>query len=310
MKKDLEVKDGISDLTTNPKDYVFNDPIVYQFKGERNVGKISNVYTENDVTKLDIAFKNGETLKVKANDPNVQALFFKNAQERKTYTRFSYQEVVGLIKDNKFANLNYEALGKTNVNNMILGGKTSVIENVQLEKKEPKEVFNVAVRFQVYEKNNQLSVNTDIRQRELNLDNKVLGRELSPVEKKQLGDTNELGLIDNFVNTKSGEISKKWVSVDLGLNKVVTRPENSVYLDKIFGAVPTKAEKAKLEKGEAVLMNFTKKDKTKYKMLVQISAASTSLNGIKTYSEAKAKELGLLNDDTKAQKKKGSGVKI
>lgn len=305
-KEDNKVKDttvnSAIDVSTNPKELVNGDPIVYQTTSGRKTGKIENVFPDNGVTKAELLFKDNSKLVVKTNDPNLQTLFMKNSNtNNKIYTLFSYEEMKELLNGNHFKNKTYEDLGKGSFNNLRLGGKSKVLEDVQItsNKKEVPETFNVAGRFQIYDNKGSLKVNLDTRARELNLDNKIFGLEFTPEQKEQLKKTGELGLVDGFVNTNTGEISKQWVSVDSQLNKVVTRPEKSVYIDKMFGRQLTADEKNRLQKGEGLLLEFKKNQGGTFKQYVQVSAASTSYNGLRTFSEQKAKELNLGSDDKK-----------
>lgn len=307
--KQEAIKDAI-DQNSNPSEYVKGDPVVYYQDSYRFVGKIENLYQENNVAKLEIKLRDDSTIKVKANDPYLQPLFFKNNQNgSKTYLRFSYQEVSNLLKQQGLFNIDYNALGKKNFNQLMLGGKTSVIKDVQLEKKNgqgPKEVFTVDGRFKLITRNNNVRVHFDTKIRELKIPEKMYLRKFSPEELEKLKSTKELGLVEGFTNKETGEVFKAWVSIDNELNKVVTMPEKAVYIDKYYGQALSKEQKETLKRGEGVVLEFDKKSKPgeKYKQYISVSAASTSRDGIKSMSEKKAKELNLVKEESQKKNKR------
>jgi len=306
---------GVQDLASNTHGLEVGDPIVYQLNGKRIVGSVNDLYLDNGVTKVEILLRDKSKHNVKANDALLNPLFMRNKETQiKTFTRFSYNEVINLVNSNKFNNLEYDQIGKTNFNNLMLGGSTQVIDNIQLTKKGNEksnpETYNVSGRYKVYESNGELKVNLETKARELNLNNPVLGLSLNEDQKKQLMDTGELGLVDNFVNTKTGEVTKKWVSLDIQLNKIVTRPEKSIFIDKMYGRDLSQNEKETLQRGEGLLLEFNKNNGEKFKQFIKVSAASTKLNGLKAYSEETAKKLNLIQMPEDHSKKKSKSVKI
>ena len=147
---------------------------------------------------------------------------------------------------------------------------------------------------------------SDVKFKELNLERPIYGLKLDENQKNKLEKTGELGLVSGFKTTE-GKDYNLWVSLDTKLNKVVTKRENDIYIDKIFGATPTEEQKNKIKSGEGALIEI--KDK---KYFIQASAATTKVDGLKSYTEEKAKEFKLISEDTKEEKKnsKTKGMKV
>ena len=316
----IEVQDQTDvgvDVSTNERQYVKNDPIVYHAAGAHLTGKVSDVFQENGVTKLHVEphLKSGSFITVKANDPNLEPLFFVNRQTgKKTHTKFGYQELKNMINQGELFGLTWSELQKnSNANNaLMLGNRTEVIENLQFEKKrtdqaqESTEKFSKAGRLELRRgKNGKPFVHAEFQHRELNLDAPLYGRQFTADEKERLKTSGELGLVTGFVNKQTGEVFNAWVGLDTKLNKVVTRRENDIYLDRIFGVQLTDKQKNELKSGNGTIIEFTKKaTNEKHQVYVQASASTTRAEGTRTYNLDKAKELGILPEKKNEKRQK------
>ena len=187
----------------------------------------------------------------------------------------------------------------------MLGNKTDVIA---FEKKIEDKMAPVEGRLELKRMPNSgmAYLDSNVKFKELDLDRPIYGLKLNEEQKNQLKKTGELGLVQGF-KTKEGKDFNLWVSLDSKLNKVVTARENDIYIDKIFGVVPTDEQKNKIKSGEGALLEI--KDK---KYFIQASAATTKADGIKSFTEEKAKEFKLIPEDKKEEKKnsKAKGMKV
>jgi len=324
-KADMTVKgEDVSEMVkTNPQGLEIDDPVVYRDSNKSITGKITQIHEENGVMKFDISpySSSANPIRVKANDPKLDPLFFKAKDKKKVYTRFSYNELRELLRfnnqrKNKIFGLTWEDLERAGkaFNSLMLGNRTEVIDNLQMSK--PRETegqtidekFNVSARLELRRTNSgQAYVHAEFKQLELNLDAPFYGRTFSDEEKKTLKETGELGLVSDFVNQKTGEFYKLWVSVDNKLNKVVSRRENDIKIEKIYGTETSKEQRANLSKGIGQVVEIKKTDGTKKPLFIQPSAASTKNDGLRTFGMEKAKELGLL-DEKKKEKSKSRRV--
>lgn len=316
--------DNVSEMVkTNPQGLETDDPVVYRDSNKSITGKIAEVHEENGVLKFDIApySTSANTIRVKANDPKLDPLFFQAKDKKKVYTRFSYNELRELLRfnnqrKNKIFGLTWEDLERAGkaFNSLMLGNRTEVIENLQMSKPRENdgqtidEKFNVSARLELRRTNSgQAYVHAEFKQLELNLDTPFYGRDFTSEEKKTLKETGELGLVSGFVNQKTGEVYNLWVSVDNRLNKVVSRRENDIRIEKVYGTETTKAQRENLSKGIGQVIEIKKTDGTKKALFIQPSAASTKNDGLRTFGMEKAKELGLL-DEKKKEKSKSRRV--
>lgn len=139
----------------------------------------------------------------------------------------------------------------------------------------------------------------------MNLDLAVYGLKLDETQKKQLQEKGELGLVSGF---KAGEKDfSLWVGLDKQLNKVVTRREKDIYIDKIFGVQLDSKQVEALKKGEGAVIT-TKNNK---ELFIRVMAGGTTADGLGVYKKEKAVELNLLKADNKTenQEKKNSKSK-
>lgn len=302
-----DVKDPM-DLSSNPLELVVGDPVVYQFSKGRKTGLVGRVFQENQVSKVEIHFFDKTKHVVKANDvDNLHALFFKTARGVKVQMRFSYKEITSLFKENRFFGKSYNDIGKSSVNNLMLGGKTAVIDNVQLvsQKGDTPEIHTVSGRFNLSVRNGSIYVNLDIAQKNLDLTS-YMGKEFTKAQQKQLEQNGELGLVKDFVvknGDRAGELFNLWIGVDKQLNKIVSRPERSVRIEQYRGKRLTQEEKTALQSGKGVLLTLPKKDGGSYQSYVMVSAASTAADGMRSFSYEQAKKFGLLPKAVTEKKK-------
>lgn len=299
------------ELGTNPKSIEVKDRVVYYKGNERKSGTVAESFEENDVTKLKVSHDDGTEMIYKANDAKLDPLFFLNKETgKKTQTRFSYNEIVELIKGGKVLGLDYDAIGKSNVNSIIMGNKTGVIDNIQLAKKpegdKPAETYNVSGRISVYVKEGKLTVGLDTKRQNLDV-SQLYDYKFTKAEQEELLKSGELGLVSGFINKDTGEVFNAWVSVDRGLNKLVARPENSINVEKMYGRELTEKEQVVLKSGKGAFMSFENKNKEPFKVYIQVSAASRNLDGINKYPTDTAKKKGL--KDGLAQEKKNTKTK-
>lgn len=324
--KTMDVKaENLSEtIKTNPRDFVKDDPIVYIEPNKVTTGKVTNVIDENGVIKLDITpySNDAKPIRVKANDPKLDALFFNAKNDKKVHTRFSYSELKELLKKdnsgkNKIFGLTWKDLDNSGkaYNSLMLGNRTEVIQNLQMSREKEvdgktiDEKFSVDGRLELRRASSgKAYVHAEFKQQQLNLDAPLYGRDFTNEEKKQLQKTGELGLVKDFTNHQTGEMYNLWVSVDVKLNKVVTKREKGIRIENMFGTKTTKAQKEGFLKGQGQVINFKKTDGTKMSLFIQPSAASTKNDGLRTFQVEKAKELGLIpekkNSNSNGQKLK------
>ena len=317
------VNESSTTESLNPHSFVQNDPVVYRGNEGSITGKISNILTENGTIKIDILpySNNTRPIRVKANDSNLDPLFFISKDIKdKVYLRFSYNELKSILKKengkNKIFGLDWNDLGKANnaYNSLMLGNRTEVFSNLQMTKtktinnKNIDEKFVKEGRLELRRTNTgKAYVHAEFKKLNFNIDSPIYGKELTIQDKEQLKKTGEIGLVKDFVNTNDGTMYNLWVGVDIKLNKVVTRRENDININMIFGVETSDKQRQALLKGEGQVINFTKKNGDKTSLFVQPSAASTKRDGLKTFNVEKAKELGLLPEK---KNNKSNGIKV
>lgn len=314
--KEIEVKGAkeISPLKeTNPNNLAKGDWTIIHKKDKSVKGKVTELFLENGLAHVTIKPKGNEpAFTTRANNENLDPLFFEK-NGNKSYTEFSHQEIINLLDDNKLFNLEFKDLMDNKAyTNLRLGWRTGVIENMQLEKKaegdKPKQIYPVDGRLQLQRRYNDGSVKVKLEIKNTKktdlkdiLDKPVYGEKLTAVEKKKLIETGEIGL-KNFINKTTGEEFKAWVGLDRGLNKVVTRPEKSIRLNKIYGQELKDTQKESLKNGKAITL-----ESDKGKFVVQVSAATTKGDGLRSFSYEKALEKNLISETKKNNKKQKVG---
>lgn len=283
--------------TTNPHQLAVGDYASYKAADKFIQGPVTNVFEENNVTKLEIDSYFDGKQKIKANDPNLAPLFMVTKKGEKVPTRFDIREIYDMVNKKAFASLDFKTIKNEKMIAPLLKGDMTKVVSVQLKKTNEEnltEHFTVNARFQLERsKNGNAQVHSEIGHLELKYPEKINGKEFSKSELKKLKETGNLGLVDGFISTKTGEQYKSWVGVDKGLNKVVVRPDYKVYYDKIFGQTTNDAQKETLRKGEGIVLEFKNKENEIKKSYIQIHPASTRRDGIRSFDLAKAQELKL-----------------
>lgn len=295
---DIEVK-GAKTAEDKPV-IVFSkgDPVAVRQDNKTYVGKFSSAV--NDTIDIDVK-KNGEEVKIKALTSEVEPLFYVNKEDQKVYLRFSYNEVGRALK-------NTDGLTAKLEGNQFMGlmaGERSKV--MPYETRIENEMRKVEGRLELRrDQNGNAYVSGDVKHKELNLDLPIYGVKLDENQKKTLSENGELGLVQGF---KAGDKEfALWVGLDKQLNKVVTKPEKSVYIDKVFGVTLDDNQKKDLKSGQGTLIT-TKNNKELY---IRVMAGGTSSDGLGVYQKTKALELGFIKENTpekEEEKKKNNGVK-
>lgn len=279
------------------------DPVAYSKDGKHLQGKVES-FGEGGETNLKIYnSKELKELTVPAGE-KIEPLFVLDKNEKMVYLKFTYDEVKLAIKNTPDFAVKFEK-DKNPLFTLMLGNKTDVIP---FEKKIEDKMAPVDGRLEMRRKptTGEAYVFPDVKFKELNLERPIYGVKLDEDQRKQLEKTGELGLVSGFKTTE-GKDYNLWVSLDTKLNKVVTKRENDIYIDKIFGATPTEDQKNKIKSGEGALIEIKEK-----KYFIQASAATTKVDGLKSYTEEKAKEFKLIPSEEKEEKKnsKAKGMKV
>lgn len=280
-----------------------NDPVAFIIEGKHLQGKIESFGKEGE---MNVKVYNSKEIKnlTLPSTVKVDPLFILDKTEKMVYLKFTYEEAVAALKNKNDINTNFKK-GENPIFSLMLGNKTDVIA---FEKKIEDKMAPVEGRLELKRMPNSgiAYLDSNVKFKELDLDRPIYGLKLNEEQKSQLKKTGELGLVSGF-KTKEGKDFNLWVSLDSKLNKVVTARENDIYIDKIFGVVPTDEQKNKIKSGEGALLEI--KDK---KYFIQASAATTKADGIKSFTEEKAKEFKLIPEDKKEEKKnsKAKGMKV
>lgn len=295
--KDLDVK-NVKDA--NDKRVVVigqGDPVAFQKDGKTYVGTVKEV----DKEQVTMVVKDKDKTEMKMNVKDLEPLFFENSEAKKIWTKFSYAEVSRAMKNTPDFNVKIEP---NQILSLMLGNRSAVMN---FEKKINDDMVKVEGKIEL---RRGIDGNAQyfhlVKNKELNLDRPVYGVNLNQEQKEKLTKTGELGLVGGF---KSGDKDYSlWVSLDRELNAVVTKRENDIYLNKIYGVTLNEEQKNKIKSGEGALVEIKKGEN----VFVLASAASSKQDGLKIYSEEKAKEFKLLKQEegTEEKKKNKTGMKI
>lgn len=273
--------------------YEVGDPVLAREGDNTYIGYVE----KNEKGNVTIDVKNSsEVDKLTKKDTELEPLFYTNKEDKKVWLKFSYDEVSRAIKNTEGIAPKLEA---NQLMGLMNGERTKVMS---YDKKIDNNMVTVEGRLELRrDKNGNPYVNDEVKHKELNLDLPIYGMVLTPEQKEQINKTGELGLVPGFkANDKDFSL---WIGLDKDLNKVVTRREKDIYIDKIYGAELKEDQKNLLKKGEGVLIT-TKNQKELY---VKIAAGGTSNDGLGVYRKEKAIELGLLKESKKeSQEKKTS----
>lgn len=239
----------------------------------------------------------------------IEPLFLNNSQNQKIDIKYGVNETIKLLDivlDEKKINLHENYFGSGNRMNdfteLLKGNKTSVLpfENEKAEGK-----------LQILENlDGKLFASIDFKTPHLNIQSQLAeyGNDsfiLNQEQKERLKKTGELGLV-NLTNSKTNKESKLWVSVDKELNKIVTQKKDAIKITNIFGTIPTEEQKNKLRSGEGVLLDIKG---TNYFIIA--SAASKNSDGLRHFTESKAREFQLIPSKILEQSKdKSKGMKL
>jgi len=291
--KGLDVKGGTRPLKAG-------DPVAYINEGIHYQGKIDAILKNGDTVLKIYNIKDVDKLTV-PKEAKIEPLFTITKDNKEVYLKYTYNEVKEALAKADDIKTNFSNREKP-IFALMQGDKTAV---VSFEKKIEDKMSNVEGRLEMRRKSETgvPYITGDVKFKELNLDRPVYGMQLNESQKEQLKNTGELGLVDGFTR-KSGEQFKLWVSLDKELNKVVTKSANDIYLGHIFGVQPSEKQVAELKQGKGVVMDVKGQN-----YFFQVSAATQKLNGIKSFKEETAKELGLIAKEEN-QKKNSKGVKM
>lgn len=277
-----------------------NDPVAYVKDNVHYQGKIQKIDKEGNTELLIYNTKDVKSLTV-AKGEKIEPLFILNNNQKMVYLKFTYDDVKAALNNKSDVKVKFPE-DKNYIFNLMLGNKTDVIS---IEKNIDGSLKPTEGRLQMkrMEESKLPYISADVKFKDLNLDRSIYGKFLDADQKLQLQKTGELGLVTGF---KSGEGKdfNLWVSLDNGLNKVVTARENAIYIGKIFGVTPNEKQVEELKSGKGTILEVKGKN-----YFIQPSAASTNVDGIKSYTEEKAKELKLILDEEK-KNEKTKGMKL
>lgn len=273
--------------------YKEGDPVLVK-EGNLTLLGIVKEAKEGNLT-IDVR-NNKEIKETTANEKDVEPLFYVNKEDQKIWLKFSYKEVTRALNNTDGIKVKLE---NNQVMGLMAGEKSKVMPyQVDIDGK----LANVEGR--VFLRRNAEGnpyVANDVKHRELNLDLPVYGVKLNDEQKQTLIQKGELGLVSGF---KSGDKEfSLWVGLDKELNKVVTKRESDVYIDKVYGVQLSEMQKSELKKGNGVEI----KDKN---LFIKVSAAGTSSNSLGVYKTEKAIELGLMKKAEEKKNGKGTGMKM
>ena len=273
------------------------DPVALLKDGKTYTGVVKEV----DKDQVTMMVKDSQKTEIKVATKDLEPLFFENSDAKKIWTKFSYAEVSRAMNNTPDFKAKLEA---NQILPLMLGNRSAVMS---FEKKINDDMVKVDGKIELrrgVDGNPQFF--HIVKNKELNLDRPVYGVQLNQEQKDKLTKTGELGLVNGF---KAGDKEYSlWVSLDKDLNSVVTKRENDIYLNKIYGVTLNEEQKNKIKSGEGALVEIKKGEN----VFVLASAASSKQDGLKIYSEEKAREFKLLKQEAPdGEKKKSSkGIKI
>lgn len=283
------------------------DRIVYLENGKSQKGPITEIATAENGLKQ-ITFQpdqvNGNPNKVQVTltegaAKQIDGLFSINSEGVKRNREFSYLEVIDALNNDRFYGLGYNDIAKE-LGSLLAGNRTNVLNDISFSYTDDgvdKKVVSNARLELTRNREGQLRVSNHKEKPELSLDAPFYGRTFSNEEKKQLFDTGTLGYVDDFTNTKTGEIYGLWVGLDAQLKRPMARPAFAIKADAIYGKKLNKKEQALWLSGKPVVLEGVGKDKVTRVYIA--NGASRNKNGIASYTLEKAKELGIIDDPNK-----------
>lgn len=297
-----------------------NDRIVYKSKekGFDNFikGTITDISTtESGLKKIDMTPDKKYKMDPQTytlNDgtaKDIDGLFGLKKEDEKTvkYNReYSYMEFKTLLDKDAFGGLGWNEL-KTEMSKLLSGDRTKVLEGAKFKytDQESGRENNITrnARFELTTNQyGQPRVANYKVEPSLNLDKEFYGRKFTTEEKKQLLETDTLGLVEGFVNTQSGEVYNMWVGLDRELNKPLARPQFAIKADKVFGIALNKEEQKDWLKGKPVTLERPGKEPRVY----IANGASTRKSGIINMNLKQAQSIGIVDDPNKKEAKKGN----
>lgn len=279
-----------------------NDPVAYVKDGVHYQGKIQNIDKDGNTELQIYNSKDVKSLTV-PRDEKIEPLFILDKDQKMVYLKFTYDDVKSALSNKSDVKVKF-AEDKNYIFNLMLGNKTDVIS---IEKNIDGTLKPTEGRLQMkrMEESKLPYIHADVKFKELNLERPIYGKVLDAEQKQKLQKTGELGLVQGF-KSGTGQEFNLWVSLDKGLNKVVTARENDIYLGKIFGVTPNEKQLQELKSGNGTILEIKGKN-----YFIQPSAASSKADGIKSYTEEKAKELKLIQEAKEEKKnEKSKGVKL
>ena len=279
-----------------------NDPVAYVKDNVHYQGKIKEFDKEGNTELLIYNSKDVKSLIVPKGE-KIEPLFILDKDQKMVYLKFTYDDVKSALSNKTDVKVNF-AEDKNYIFNLMLGNKTDVIS---IEKNIDGTLKPTEGRLQMkrMEESKLPYVHADVKFKELNLERPIYGKVLDVEQKQKLQKTGELGLVQGFKSGEGKEFNL-WVSLDKGLNKVVTARENDIYIGKIFGVSPSEKQLQELKSGNGTIIEIKGKN-----YFIQPSAASSKADGIKSYTEEKAKELKLITEEKEEKKNdKSKGVKL
>jgi hypothetical protein len=279
-----------------------NDPVAYVKDNVHYQGKIKEFDKEGNTELLIYNSKDVKSLIVPKGE-KIEPLFILDKDQKMVYLKFTYDDVKSALSNKSDVKVNFSE-DKNYIFNLMLGNKTDVIS---IEKNIDGTLKPTEGRLQMkrMEENKLPYVHADVKFKELNLERPIYGKVLDAEQKQKLQKTGELGLVQGF-KSGAGQEFNLWVSLDKGLNKVVTARENDIYIGKIFGVTPNEKQLQELKSGNGTILEIKGKN-----YFIQPSAASSKADGIKSYTEEKAKELKLIQEAKEEKKnEKSKGIKL
>lgn len=199
------------------------------------------------------------------------------------------------------------------------GYRSPVIKNFQTTKKDENGVkshHSFDAKIKVYGPTGNLSVKCDIVKQELKERPEIFGKEFTPQMWETLKNEGHLGLVEGFVNSKTGEIFNAYVSLDKEINDVVMINEKAIDIKKLYKTNLSQKQQSDLKAGKEIVVNVDLGPKGKESMKLRVDATKEKLTRtdkvVKQSKDKTASKAASVKNTAKAQEseKKSKGVKM
>jgi len=184
------------------------------------------------------------------------------------------------------------------------GYRTPLIKGFQSSKEKDgiTEHYTYDAKIKVYGPSGNLKTKVDIAKPTLEEKPELFGRVFSKEDWKTLKKEGHLGLVDGFVNKKTGEEFSAYVSLDKDINDVVLLNEKALDLSKYYKTELSAKQQADLKKGKEITVTVDLGDKGSEKMKLRVDATKENL--VRTDSAQKKSQT------TKKEQAPKKGIKM